>query len=108
ILARLAKLHGHAKKPIIVVPKSLIANWVAESQKWFPGSSVLTIGETVVRDKKTGELVGKADSAAERNRKLHDFTQNEYDFVLVTMPAWNDIDLDPETKAKYVGEDFWV
>jgi hypothetical protein len=108
ILARLAKVNGHAEKPIIVVPKQVLANWADEAEKWFPGSTVLTIGETFTRDKETGELRGKADSAAERNRKYHDLTQNDYDFILISQPAWNDLDLDPSTKGDYVEKDFWV
>lgn len=107
ILARMLKATGRAQRPIIVVPKSVLANWAAEAEKWFPGSNVLTIGETYSRDKK-GNLKSKQDSAAERNRKLHDMSQNDYDFILISQPAWNDIDLDPETKAKYVEDDFWV
>lgn len=107
ILARLAKLSGQANKPIIVVPKSVLANWVAEVEKWFPGSSVMAIGETFTRDA-DGKLKGDNDSPAERARKLHDITQNDYDFILISQPAWNDIDLNPETKIKYAEDDFWV
>jgi hypothetical protein len=57
----------------------------------------MTIGENF--QFKNGELVGKDDSAAERNRKYHDLTQNDYDFILISQPAWNDLDLDPVTKG---------
>jgi len=107
MLARLAKINGQAEKPTIVVPKSVLANWVAEAEKWFPGSNVLVIGETYSRDK-DGQLQGKPDTAAERNRKFHEMTQNDYDFVFISQPAFNDLDLDPITKGDYVNGDFWV
>lgn len=107
MLARMAKLNGQAQKPTFVVPKSVLANWVAEADKWFPGSRVLVIGETYTRDKE-GNLKSKQDSAADRNRKLHELTQNDYDFVFISQPAFNDLDLDPITKEQYVGDDFWV
>lgn len=107
LLARAAKMAGNAKRPMIVVPKTMLANWLEEAEKWFPGSSVLTIGETYSRGK-DGVLKGKQDTAAERNRKFHDLTQNDYDFILISQPAWNDLDLDPDTKGKYVEDDFWV
>jgi SNF2 family DNA or RNA helicase/predicted RNA methylase len=107
LLARMAKMQGTAKRPIIVVPKSVLANWYAESQVWFPGSRVLTIGANFARDK-AGELVGRDDDAAERKRKYHDLTQNDYDFVFISEPAFEEVDLNPETKEKYYGEDFWV
>ncbi|MDP3327185.1 SNF2-related protein [Parvibaculum sp.] len=107
ILARMAQVTGKAKRPMIIVPKSVLANWVAEAEKWFPGSRVLVIGETYTKGK-DGQLKGKQDTADERNRKLHDLTQNDYDFILISQPAWNDIDLNPETKAGYANDDFWV
>ncbi len=107
ILAKVAKEQGQCEKPLFVVPKSVLANWAAEAEMWFPGSSVLTIGESYTRDK-NGELKAKADSKAERDRKLHELAQNDYDFVLMSQPAWNDIDIDPDTKADYIEGDFWV
>lgn len=106
ILNKLLKATGRAKKPLIIVPKSVAANWMREAEKWFPGSNVLVIGETYTKDKK-GELKGRADTAAERDRKFHDLTQNDYDFVLITQPAWNDLDLDPETRGRLQESDFW-
>lgn len=102
ILARLAKLNGQAKRPVIVVPKSVLSNWVKEAEKWFPGSKVLVIGETLDAKGKP-----KSDNELERNRKLHDMTQNEYDFVFVSQPAWNTIDMNPELKERYAQDDFW-
>lgn len=107
-LAKLAKAYGQAKKPMIVVPKSVLANWVAEIDLWFPGSKVLTIGETVTRDK-NGKVSAKSDNETVRNTKYHELSQNaDYDFVLITQPAWNDLDLNPIKKGEYVNKDFWV
>lgn len=106
MLNKLLKATGRVRKPLIVVPLSVAANWMREAEKWFPGSSVLVIGETYSKDKK-GNLKGRPDTAAERDRKYHDLTQNDYDFVLITQPAWNELDLDPETKKKYQDDDFW-
>lgn len=107
LLARMAKINGQAKKPIIVVPKSVLANWFEEANTWFPGSRVLTIGANFANGK-DGGLIGKDDSAAERKRKYHDLTQNDYDFVLISEPAFEEIDLDPVTKEEYYSQDFWV
>lgn len=107
MLARLAKMYGKAQKPTFVVPKSVLANWVAEADMWFPGSRILVIGETYTRDK-AGNLKSKSDTPAERNRKYHDLTQNDYDFVFVSRDAYNELDVDPITKERYLGEDFWV
>lgn len=107
LLARMAKIQGAANKPIIVVPKSVLANWFSETQTWFPGSRVLSIGANFAYDK-NGELVGRDDDATERKRKYHDLTQNDYDFILISEPAFEEIDLDPATKEGYYSQDFWV
>lgn len=107
LLARMAKVNGQAKRPTIVVPKSVLANWFEEAETWFPGSRVLTIGANFSRGK-DGQLIGKDDTAAERKRKYHDLTQNDYDFVVISEPAFEEVDLDPETKENYYGQDFWV
>jgi predicted RNA methylase len=102
ILNKLLKLHGLAKKPLIVVPKSVLANWFAEVENWFPGAKVLVIGETY----KDGKA--KEDTKAVRDQKLHDLAQNDYDFVLMSEPAWNELDLNPINKKELVDEDFWT
>lgn len=107
ILARMAKVSGQAKKPVIVVPKSVLANWVVEANKWFPGASVLTIGGEFEIDE-NGEVTGKDDTAADRKRKYHDLTQNDYDFVLISQPAFNELDVSPALKGNYLADDFWV
>lgn len=107
MLAKLAKVTGQAKRPTFVVPKSVLANWVKEAEFWFPGSKVLVIGETYSRDK-AGNLVSKSDNEETRRRKYHELQQNEYDFVFISQPAWNDLDVDPITKGQYANDDFWT
>lgn len=106
MLGKLMKLTGRAKRPVFVVPKAVLANWYAEAEKWFPGSRVLTIGGSVDRNE-AGELIGKDDTAADRDRKMHDMMQNDYDFVFMSEPAFEKIDLDPVTKWDYESQDFW-
>ncbi|HQS59654.1 MAG TPA: SNF2-related protein [Gallionellaceae bacterium] len=107
MLARTLKTTGQAKRPMIVVPKSVLANWFDECEKWFPGSKVLTIGGSFER-LADGSLKGKDDNAAERKRKYHDLQQNEYDFIICSEPSFEEIDLDPITKGEYNSKDFWV
>ena len=107
MLARLAKVTGHAKKPTFVVPKSVLAKWVNEAQFWFPGSRVLVIGETYSTDK-NGNTISHTDNEETRRIKYHQLLQNEYDFVFISQPAWNDLDVDPITKEKYASDDFWA
>jgi len=107
MLAKLSKVNGTAKKPTIVVPKSVLANWKEEIDFWFPGSKVLIVGETYSTDK-DGNQKSVTDNKQARDRKLHELSQNEYDFVLISRPAFNNIDIDPITKGEYLNDDFWV
>lgn len=107
LLTRTLKLSGRAQKPLIVVPKSVLANWFAECEKWFPGSRVMTIGGSF-EHQADGTLKGKDDTAAERKRKYHDIQQNDYDFIICSEPAFEEVDLDPATKNDYNARDFWV
>ncbi len=108
-IALVAKLReqGKARRPVIVVPKTLAANWAAEIEKFRPGSKVMIIGETHTRDKE-GNLSAKPDVKSVRDKKWHQITQNDYDYILVTQPAFNDIDVDPIVKGQYVKENFWT
>ena len=106
MLAKMMKVTGKASKPLIVVPKSVLGNWVAEVDKWFPGSRVLTIGGEFER-LEDGTLKGRDDDADEKKRKWHDLTQNDYDFVICSEPAFEAVDLDPETKYNLNEADFW-
>ena len=107
LLARMAKVNGQAKRPIIVVPKSVLANWFEEAETWFPGSRVLTIGGNFTRGK-DGQLIGSNDGPSERKRKYHDLKQNDYDFIIISVPVFQELDLDPITKEQYYSQDFWV
>lgn len=115
MLGALARAHGKAKKPTYVVPKSVLANWVVEADAWFPGSNVLVIGEEYERDASgklvrndKGELKSKSDSPEAKARKLAMLAQNNYDFVFISQPVWNEIDLDPISKGDLIENDFWV
>lgn len=107
MLAKLAKVTGQANKPTFVVPKSVLANWVAEAAFWFPGSRVHVIGETYTTDA-NGNITSKADDEATRRRKFQELSQNDYDFVFISQPTWNDLDVDPITKGQYANDDFWT
>lgn len=107
ILNKLLRAHGLAKKPAIVVPKSVLANWAAEINNWFPGSRTLVIGESYATGK-DGQVKVKTDDQETRNQKLHDLAQNDYDFALISQPVWNELDVNPITKGEYVQSDFWT
>lgn len=110
LLARQLKAQGKAKRPVIVVPKSVATNWQREIERITPGARVLIIGETsveVASGKNKGKRVSRADDADERNRKLALAQQNDYDAIIITRPAFERIPLRPETIERFEDDDFW-
>ena len=110
LLARQLKAQGKAKRPVIVVPKSVATNWQREIERITPGARVLVIGETsveVASGKNKGKRVSRADDADERNRKLALAQQNDYDAIIITRPAFERIPLRPETIERFEDDDFW-
>lgn len=106
-MVKMLRQQGKARRPVVVVPKSLTANWAAEIEAFAPGSKVLIIGETHTRDK-NGKLKAKPDGPEERAKKWHQMTQGDYDYILVTQPAFNEITVNPIKRGEYVNDDFWV
>ena len=114
---------GLVQKSLFVVPKSVATNWQEEIQTLIPGTKVLVIGETQYQQKRgklvkkvkaeaearglTGEaydtfvrentMVTRADTAAERNMKLAEAKQGDYDIILMAQPAFTKVPLKPET-----------
>jgi|GEM_PF-5470517 len=106
-LVKTLRAKGQAKRPVVVVPKSVAANWMSEINTFTTGMNVLVIGETYSTGK-DGTLKAKSDSKDERDKKWHMVAQGNYDLILCTMPAFNDIDVDPIAKGEYLNSDFWV
>lgn len=131
LLAKIRRQEGRAKRPMVVVPKSVATNWAEEVESLIPGSRVLVVGEHRAKSAKaakkakaeaekkglSGEAfdkyveenswITKSDTDVERNRKLAMVKQNEYDLVICTKPAFDRIPLRKETVKKYEEEDFW-
>ncbi|RVT91447.1 hypothetical protein EOD42_22590 [Rhodovarius crocodyli] len=107
LLNAMLRATGRAKKPAIVVPKSLLANWVKAQQAMFPDARILAIGETLVT-KKDGTVTSREDDEQTRRRKLAELKQNDFDFVFITLPTWNRINLDEARQKRWEDEDFYT
>ena len=87
IVMKLRQL-GLVRKPMIVVPNHMIEQVDRELRQLFPAARILT----------------GASKTVSKNRRA--FTARcatqEWDFVLVTHAAFNQMDVDPETQATYI------
>ena len=83
----LARQEGWAKRPILVVPNSVIWNWVAEIGQVLPDLRVIVIGsdkKQLTRGERKGQEVSETDSPVERAAKWQRFKAGLYDAALVT------------------------
>ena len=83
----LARQQGWAKRPLIVVPNSVVYNWVKEISVVLPDYSIGIIGSKtrrLLRGDRKGELESETDSPAERSAKWQRFKAGLYDICILT------------------------
>ena len=88
-----ARQEGWVKRPVIVVPASIIWKWDRDIRKTLPDYRVGIIGsrrKTLTRDTtkhKKGDETSETDSPADRAATWSRFQAGEYDVVLMTYEA---------------------
>lgn len=101
----LARQEGWARRPVIVVPNSVIWNWVAELAEVLPDFRVVVIGsdkKTVSRGERKGQEVSDTDSPAERGLKWQRFKAGLYDVALVTYSSFDRTELSQESVVEVI------
>ena len=105
VLTLLAKETGRAKKPLIVTPKTVLLNWVAEIEKWTHDVNYIVIGQHKTgKFDKDGREVWKDDTEQERMLKMQRIQNEDFDMVLMSRDLYSTIDFAPDTKVKMVQE----
>lgn len=84
-IATIAKLRqdGRARRPIVVVPNTIIWKWYKDFGKALPDYSVLVIGSNRYLGR-SGTYVSKIDTPEERALKWRRFQAGEFDVAIVT------------------------
>ena len=83
----LARQQGWARRAVIVVPGSVVWNWVAEIERVLPDFRIVIIGskkKLVSRGARKGQIESDTDSPRERADKWQRFKAGLYDVALVT------------------------
>ena len=83
----LARQQGWARRAVIVVPGSVIWNWVAELERVLPDFRIVIIGskkKIIARGARKGQIESDTDSPRERADKWQRFKAGLYDLALVT------------------------
>ena len=88
-LAR-ARQEGWCKRPVVLVPNSIVWKWEADIRRVLPDYRIAVIGskrKTISRGERKGLATSDTDTPQERAEKWTRFQAGEYDVVLLTYTA---------------------
>mgnify|MGYP002813226582 CR=1 FL=1 len=112
-LALYNKQIGNWKKPMVVVPKSVLSQWVSEIKR-FTGENqikLLVIGEREALDRngvpridKDGRPLMRDETAEEAQAKLQHAAQNDYDIILISDSKLDTLTLSPTRLSNYMDD----
>ncbi len=103
VLAR-ARQEGWCRRPVIVVPNSIVWKWAADIERVLPDYRVAVIGSkqtTIARGARKGRVTSVTDSPADRAAKWTRFQAGEYDVALLTYSALARTELSPDVVTRY-------
>lgn len=104
-IATIAKLRedGRARRPIVVVPNTIIWKWFKDFRAALPDYNVIVIGSNryIGRD---GTYVSKIDTPEERALKWRQFQAGEFDVALVTYSVFGRTQIHGETFREWAYE----
>lgn len=103
----LARQQGWAKRPVVVVPNSIIWKWHRDFARALPDYRVVVIGAErtlQTRGSRKGKWVSTPDTPEQRARKWSDFQAGAYDVALLTYSALARTQIDPGMVERYVNK----
>ena len=89
VLAR-ARQEGWCRRPVVLVPNSIVWKWVADIERVLPDYRIAVVGskrKVISRGERKGLVTSDTDTPAERAEKWTRFQAGEYDVVLLTYTA---------------------
>lgn len=104
-IATIARLRqeGRARRPIVLVPNTIIWKWHKEFRAALPDYRILVVGSNRYIGR-GGTYVSKIDTPEERALKWRQFQAGEYDVALVTYSVFARTQLRAETLREWVYE----
>ena len=104
-IAVIAKLReqGRARRPVVVVPNTIIWKWYKEFLKALPDYRVVVIGSNRYVGR-NGTFASKLDTAEERSLKWRQFQAGEFDVALVTFSMLGRTAVRAESFSEWVYE----
>jgi len=89
VMAR-ARQEGWCRRPVILVPNSIVWKWEADIRRVLPDYRVAVIGSkrtVITRGERKGLVTSTTDTPQDRARKWTRFQAGEFDVVLLTYTA---------------------
>lgn len=83
----LGRQEGWIRRPVVVVPRSIVWQWYEEASRVLPDYRIGVVGairKTLTSGKRKGEEIDATADAAERAQVWTDFQAGYYDLVLLT------------------------
>ena len=99
-----ARQEGWARRPVVVVPNSIVWKWAGDFAMTLPSYRVLVIGAERRFSKHLGRTISEPDSPETRARKWAEFQAGQWDVVLLTYSALGRQRIDPEFVQRYVNQ----
>ena len=102
-IAVIAKLReeGRARRPVVIVPNSILFQWLKQIQRALPDYRVLVIGAERYMTPK-GVLASRTDTAQQRAEKWRQFQSGGADLVLVSYSMFARVGVRAESRAQFV------
>lgn len=101
-IATIARLReeGRARRPVIILPNTLLFQWLKQIKIALPDYRVLVIGaERYIG--RNGTLVSRTDTAEERALKWRQFQAGGADLVLVSYTMFARVAVRPESRMRF-------
>lgn len=94
---------GRARRPLVIVPNSILWKWYREIMRALPDYRVVVIG-AVRYLTKTGLYRSRIDDAAERARKWSEFKQGLYDVALCSYSMFGRTAISDSALRQFIDE----
>ncbi len=91
---------GLAKRPLIVVPNTLIWKWYRDVKRCLPDYNVLVVGANRYLNRR-GVWVSQVDSAEERITKWRRFQSGQYDVAIVSYSMFGRLGVSMDTWREF-------
>jgi hypothetical protein len=101
-----ARQEGWVRRPVVLVPNSLILQWRNETAAVLPDYRVLLIGTNIAYKEEDGQLVEttETDKPEQRAQKWARFQAGEYDLALLTYSSMSRTRMDMDAATALVQE----